>query len=804
MEKRTLLGIKRTCEQISTTDDIKDSNNKFVDLARKIFVNNFSEKYEELELSLYQTPPYKHPQYPSIEITPDFVRDDGVIIYLNLIQNGNYLRNIDEQTIQLAMEILKLKNAELYTITIKSTVNIETMGNKISTAYSKLMKNVSYIYKPQIVKDYVATFVSKRKKLNDCKINNKPIINTNEKIVGFNYNDWVAASKTRNFALKDTLIDWLDCYGKKNENLKTTTNSSYNNPNNYNFGKFIMSKGNDFEKNVIDLIRKKLKPNEFITIAHSTFNMNANTISQYETDTINEIMKGTPVIYQGLLMNRTGDLKYSYGFPDLLVRSDYLSKIIDRNPLAKNMATRKAPNLNGKYHYVIVDIKFTTLELCSDGKRIRNSGSVPAFKCQLYIYNHALGIIQGYESPESYILGRKYKFESKGKLHFGKHCFERFGHIEYSKWDNLYISEAISAIQWIRRLRMEGKEWELLPKPTVPELYPNMSSTYDTQWDSFKIEYANTIGEITLLWNCGVKNREIAHENGVYSFMDRNCCSEIVGINGPKQAPILNEIIKINRKSNFDTAMERIFMKINKDIDNHWIDDCSLRISVDFETINNIFDDFKSLPFAQDQNYLFMIGVGYKVKDQPIQYKMFLAAELSKDAEFQMIYQFYRFLKDITDTYIGKGKPIPSLYHWGHIERSFFDGLCNRLVSNIGNDIVDDIALMKKELDWFDLSECFKNNPIVINGCFKFGLKEVATRLSGLGLIKSSWNNSECTNGNTAMVMAQRAYQMSKQTGTPIVQNCLMKEIIDYNKIDCIVVQEIIDLMREKAKEIKK
>ena len=842
MNKLTILKIKRNADQISTEDDVKNSDNDMVDICRKIYVNYYGKKYEQLDLSLYQTGTYKHPEFPNIEITPDFVRDDGVIIYLKLVQNDKVLRDIEETTIHLAMEILKLKNTELYTIRLKPSFNIKLMGNistcessslcdepsrrllrsgtgvpKIGdfseaplapqggTAYMPISKAVSFIYSPQIVKNFISRMTPKRKKLDDAKeLPGKtpaPKIGT-KPVVGFKYGEWVAASKTRNYALKDTLVDWLDCWYTKSRENNKFRQPPVNNNNDYNFGRFIMSKGTEFEKYVIALIKKKFKPNEFVTICQNTVNF-VDRIAEYENSTIDEMMKGTPLIYQALVMNRTGDLQYSYGFPDLLVRSDYLDKIVELNPLEKNMKTFRAPKLNGDYHYVVVDIKFTTLELCADGKKLRNSGSAPAYKCQLYIYNHALGLIQGYEPPESYILGRKFKYESRGKHFSGTHCFERFGHIEYNKWDKEYVSEAKAAISWVKKLRSEGQEWQLLPKPTVPELYPNMSSSYESHWDTFKNEYANMIGEITLLWNCGVKNREIAHENGVFSFMDPNCSSQSVGINGPKQAPILNEIIRINKKSKFDSAMERIYMKINKEIDNQWLEDCDLRISVDFETVGSIFDDFKSLPMAQDQNYLFMIGVGYKIKisdkHSETHYKMFLAAELSKDAEFQIIYQFYKFLRQITDKYLGKNEPIPSLYHWGHIERSFFQGLCDKLVNKIGTDIRDDIALMKKELDWFDLSECFKNNPIVINGCFKFGLKEVAGRLSELGLIKSSWNSKDCTNGNTAMVMAQKAYQLSKQTGEPIIKNNMIRQIMDYNKIDCIVVQEIIDLIRIKA-----
>jgi len=166
-----------------------------------------------------------------------------------------------------------------------------------------------------------------------------------------------------------------------------------------------------------------------------------------------------------------------------------------------------------------------------------------------------------------------------------------------------------------------------------------------------------------------------------------------------------------------------------------------------------------------------------------------------------MIYQFYKFLRCLTDKYIGVNMPIPALYHWGHIERSFFSGLCYRLQNTIGSDIGEDISLIKTELEWYDLSECFKGNPIVINGCFKFGLKEIAGRLSDLGLIDSSWQNSgsSCLNGNIAMIMAQKAYQTSKQTGIPIFQSPTMKEIMEYNKIDCVVIHEIIDLVQKKA-----
>lgn len=808
MEGKEILRLKRTANLISTEEDLTITEDTLLNLSRKIFVHHYGKKYEKSDLSVYLTGSYTHPEYTNVTVNPHFVRDDGVIIYLQLVQNGTNIRTVSEDLIHVAMDIIKTKMASIFTITLSPKLNINSDISKIllpdcyQTIREKKIK-----FDPNISKNYLlslsTTIRNKKMKIadNNSNNNNNNKMNNNENIVmDFVRNEWVSASKTRNYALRDTLIDWLDYWYDKSPEKEKFARGHISNNTGYDFPKFLMSKGTFFENNVVELIKKKVKPQEFVTICKEMRDYDKH-ILEYESKTIEEMKKGTPIIYQAVLMNRSGPLAYSFGMPDLLVRSDYISKIMVVNPLDKKMVNYKAPNLTGNYHYVVIDIKFTTLELCADGERLRNSGSIPAYKCQLYIYNHALGKIQGYEPTGSYILGRRFKYESKGKYYYGNSCFARCGHIQYDSWDHDYVSEAVSAIQWIKNLRGKGKEWKLLPKPTVPELYPNMSSTSDTPWDEFKNEYAKKIGEITLLWNCGVKNREIAHQNGVYSYWDTNCNSQNVGINGPKQAPILNEIIRINKKNNFKNSSDRVLININPNINNQWMEPYKLRISVDFETINCIFDDCKNLPMAQDENYLFMIGLAYKIPNRPTEYKMFLLSELSKDAEFQIIYQFYKFLRDLTDKYVGIGMPIPQLYHWGHIERSFFTGLCSKLEKSIGSDIEPDIDLMKTELQWFDLSECFKNNPIVINGCFKFGLKEIAGRLSELGLIQSSWqfSNSSCSNGNMAMIMAQKAYQMSKQMGTPIVQNPIMKEIMEYNKIDCMVIHEIIDFIKKKA-----
>ena len=69
-----------------------------------------------------------------------------------------------------------------------------------------------------------------------------------------------------------------------------------------------------------------------------------------------------------------------------------------------NIGCKFSPN----YHYRVIDIKWSQLQLCSDGFKILNSDRYPAYKGQLAIYNLALGKIQNYIPNNAYILGKSY------------------------------------------------------------------------------------------------------------------------------------------------------------------------------------------------------------------------------------------------------------------------------------------------------------------------------------------------------------------------------------------------------------
>lgn len=567
---------------------------------------------------------------------------------------------------------------------------------------------------------------------------------------------WIRASDTRNYALDNCLDDWLDLYHKV---------PSHGHKDDVSYLDYIMEQGHRFEARVIELLKERLGDNKIVTVCAGMTDY-AERVYDYAEGTLEEMRKGTPIIYQGVLLDHDNRVS---GTPDLLVRGDYLAKIVDLDPEIAEVAL-------SKYH--VVDIKWSSLHLCSDGLRVQNSGNVPAYKCQLQVYNQLLKKAQGYEPETAFLLGRRWNYETRGEVFSGNSCFDRLGHVQFQGWDHDYIAKTQAALSWLRECREKGGSWSLLPKPSHPLLYPNIGSSGESPYHNFKLSYAKQINDLSLLWNVGSKRRQIAHAKGIFSYKNRRCTAEMLGVKGDSQGPILDKILAINRQ-----RTQLIKIHPNLTVDNQWRDNTSLRIFVDFETVNNL-EDLDSLPHSRDISYLFMIGVAHQDPTGKVTYRNFILEELTPESQLELIEDFYEYLRELTDEHLGEDSDIPNLYHWGHFERTFFDSLCERLDH-------DSAWLISQELHWYDLLDAFRGNPIVVNGCFKFGLKEIAGRLHELGLISTSWDpDNPCRNGNMAMMLAYRYYQSKKRSKT------LMRHIAEYNEVDCKVLAEIVSLLR--------
>ena len=589
-----------------------------------------------------------------------------------------------------------------------------------------------------------------------------------------NYNDndeWVSGTAIRNYMLNDPLIDWLDRYydtlgfNDNNTIIKLVDKSSNNKS-------ILFKNGLIFEDAVFEELKYKF-PEDCVQVGYTR--QDVNNIKYQET--INYMKNGVPIIMQAVLINSKNKTR---GLADLLIRSDYINKFFGENQLIPEEENIPATKLKIPFHYRVIDIKWTTLHLCSNGKLIRNSDSSPAYKGQLAIYNCILGNVQGYFPNKAYILGHSWKYEMCKSKYRGFSCFDLLGHIDYSNFDKQYIDKTIEAINWVRILRREGKDWKLIP-PSRLELYPNMSNRND-YWSEVKNIISSKIHELTDLWQVGPKNRKIGHSHNIYEWIDKRCNAKNLGINGKKIGPILDKIIKINQS---DKSI--IKPSVIKNNEMNWQLETELDFFIDFETVNgcfiheptNIYDN------RSESNIIFLIGVGY-LENGLWKYKSFSMDKLLIENEKGILDEWMKFIdsyrnKSNKSNKSNKFNGYVKFFHWGNAEATSIN------IANKRHQYRWSAWL--KNIVWIDLCKIFQNEPIVIKGSLKFKLKDIAKSMYHNGLIKTTWNLSEINDGLSAMVDAIDYYNHPEN-------NKKMEQIKKYNEIDCKVIWEIVEYLR--------
>ena len=339
------------------------------------------------------------------------------------------------------------------------------------------------------------------------------------------WRDWVSATQTRNFLLQDLLSDWLNLYGEAHGFQKDPDVTGYDIRTD--FTQFIFRKGREFEEAVLEHLKTLTN---VVTIGQDRGDVRRQKKAE---ETFAAMERGELVIYQAVLWNPDNR---TYGIADLLIRSDELARLFP-DELTPEEAAQPARDLKGSsWHYRIIDIKFTTLHLAAGGEP-NNTGSAPAYKAQLFIYSRALGRIQGYQAPVSYLIGRGWEQTAKGVTSRGNSCMGRLAPVNQNSTlskGTLLAGAVNEAIKWVRRIRREGATWSVLPKPTVPELRPNMKNTQDSPWSSAKKQIARELEDLTLLWYVGVEKRRDANQLGINSWRDPKCNAELLGVKGKK------------------------------------------------------------------------------------------------------------------------------------------------------------------------------------------------------------------------------------------------------------------------------
>ncbi|HLE61644.1 MAG TPA: hypothetical protein VI750_00830, partial [Pyrinomonadaceae bacterium] len=519
------------------------------------------------------------------------------------------------------------------------------------------------------------------------------------------WQDWVSATATRNFVLQDPLLDWLDLYGENNGFQRDSDLAGYDPRTD--FTKFLFEKTREFEAAVTAYLKTLTT---VITIA--TNPGDARTLQKAE-ETFAAMEQGATVIYQGVLWdaeNRT------YGVPDFLIRSDDLLRLFPGS-LTSEEAAQPAKDLKAaRWHYRVVDLKFTTLDLLAGGE-LGNGESNPAYKAQLFVYNRALGRVQSYLPPVSYLMGRGWKQTRQSVTNRGDSCMDVLAPIIQNSTLKKGTSLALAVSQatdWLRRVRNSGAKWTVLPNPSGPELRPNMNNREDSPWSQSKKQIAEQLEELTLLWQVGADKRRDANNLGIYRWRDPNCTAASVGVTGPKMQPTLQAILSINQTA-VGPAVAPPRVQAAEQV---WRKESALEFYVDFETVSDLNDDFSLIPKRGGQPMIFMVGCGH-MENGAWQFRCFTTDALTETSEAAVIDAWIDHMKEVRDRVASKIEPL--VIHWSKAEISSLETAYNSAMQRHGN-----VGKGWVSPNWFDfLKEVIKAEPVVIRGALGFGLKDI-------------------------------------------------------------------------------
>ena len=536
--------------------------------------------------------------------------------------------------------------------------------------------------------------------------------------------DWVSASKGRNFVLGEPLLDWLDLYGEEKGFVPDDRLVGYD-PR-FDFVAFILRKGNEFEAAVLRWLEERFD------IARVSSGWRDTRDRAAAERTFDAMANGRELVAQAVLWNPQAR---TYGAPDLLVRSDVLNRIVP-GTLCLEAAGLAAPGLDGaSYHYRVVDVKFSTLHLSSEG----HVKGKPEYMTQLWIYNDALGRLQGLTPPSAYLLGRASK---QGKVRSSS-ALNRLGRVDR---DHVFhrgvplAARVADACDWIRRLRREGGEWDVLPKPSVPELMPNPKGD-SGNWGTAKGQILETLDLV-------------------------------------ERKPVTTRLVRPPR------------VVANEEL---WRTPAPTEFFVDFETTLDLNDTFESFPEKGSVPLIYMVGCGWL--EDPLdastwQFRCFTTDQLTEEDEARTLDAWIDFMREACEAR-GIALDRARLFHWHWAETSFLDTQYNSPIKRHGRR---DWA----GLPWVDLlHRVFKAEPILVGGTAGYGLKEIARALHDGGLIDTLWGDG-VGGGMEAMTGAWWVDAEAERTGVSMRDLDVMQAIELYNEIDCRVMAEILTYLRRE------
>jgi len=428
------------------------------------------------------------------------------------------------------------------------------------------------------------------------------------------------------------------------------------------------------------------------------------------------------------------------------------------------------------YHYVVIDIKWSNMDLRADKIHIKNNPLMSANKSQLAIYNLALGNLQGYIPEKAYIMGKSWKCISSKTN--GTRFDNLMGTVSFNNEDKDIIKKTAEAVNWARDVRKNGYKWSPLD-PVRDELRPNMC--IDSRMQNIKEKLALINKEPTLIYGVSLNNRNIGLKNGIYNFDDPKCLSKNLGIKNKLKKTVIDKMLKLHRDNTQIITPEKIKSNFH-----NWKKTTELDFYIDFETVNSCLNANIDIFNSTNKTILYMIGVGHVVNNK-FHFEYFIQDSLSDENEKKIINDFMLYIENITKKVNknSKKKIKPRLFHWTHAEETNLkqaDVKFDNIFSNWNNRKKTSMVTL------VDMHKIFKIEPITIKNCFNYKLKSISKAMHEHKMIKSKYD-CDIQDGKQSMGVAIEYYKYRNKN--------LLNEIIKYNKLDCQVLYEILTYLRE-------
>lgn len=534
----------------------------------------------------------------------------------------------------------------------------------------------------------------------------------------------------KNYIINDPLSDWFDKINEKYNTYESTEPTK--------FEIMLRDKKHEYKEKFIDIL--------IDTNHHICIHLDYQSVKD-------KIDKKTKCIFiKPNLYHSKYDLSV---IPDFIIHRDIFKEIFDELNI---------PDMNDKSFlqslplYIVSDIVYQTVNFTSDMTDLINDNLLYYYKCKIYLCNQILK-----QNSYGILFAKEYKFKDsilKKKSVVGRFAFT-----------NDMQDKILHSLAWLDNLERFYDEWLIYPKPTITELYPNMNIK-NGPWVKEKKRLAEEIREITLVWNISYHKRCLLHDKGIYTWSDPLLLNNIYpyDVHVSERHRIQEKMIHMNRQNELKISPRRIK---NLDFINH-IRDKDNSIVLDFESVINL-EERTSYFNDEIRNEIPKICIIGCINLKNNIFKDFTIKYLTLDEEEKIVRYWLQYLKRVVGSTI-------KIYHWSSAERVYIDYMREQYPH-----------LDYPNFTYVDLLSYFKMEPITIQGCFGYGLKEIVKMLYDHELIQNKWQDD--TDGLEAMIEVIKKSEDALDKRIPIKRYSEIKKIIYYNYMDCKVLVDILEML---------